>query len=161
MEQKENEVRILEAQIQGNNNIVDKEIRDLQDKYDAQSKEYIGKTNDIKDSLSCPNGKVYLKNKELIKILENEITEKREGMMEILDQERIRKRASALAEIKREKEEADRKEREERLEALRIMSQERIALQEKKEARWKLLREEREEEVLEELEKTQNLNLGK
>jgi hypothetical protein len=74
-----------------------------------------------------------------------------------MNQEMARKRAAAIAANKREQEEADRKEREERLEALRILSQERIAIQEKKEARWKLQREERELELAEEL----NLVLGK
>jgi hypothetical protein len=137
------------------------EIETINSKYNSQTEEYIAKTNSIQESLSHPTGKTYLRNKESIVIIENEIAELKRGMEEILDQERARKKASALAQIKRELEEADRKEREERLEALRIKSEERIALEAKKEARWKLLREEREQEVLEELEKTQNLILGK
>lgn len=161
MEQKETEIGILETLIENNNSISQKEIEETLSKYDSQVTEYIQKTNDIKESLSYPTGKMYLKNRELIIILEKEIAEAKRGMDEILEQDRARKRASALAEMKRQQEEADRKERDERLEALRIMSQEKIALQERKEARWKLLREEREQEVLEELEEKQNSVLEK
>ena len=137
------------------------DIESVKTKYDSQTEEYIAKTNSIQENLSHPTGKVYLRNKELIGVVENEIAELKRGMDEILDQERARKKASALAQIKRELEEAERKEREERLEALRIKTQERIALEAKKEARWKLLREERELEVLQELEEKQNSVLGK
>jgi hypothetical protein len=137
------------------------EIETINTKYNSQIEEYIAKTNSIQESLSQPTGKVYLRNKETIGILEKEIAEARRGMDEILEQERARKRASALAEIKREMAEAERRAEQERLEVLRIQSQERIALQAKKEARWKLLREERELEVLQELEEKQNSVLGK
>lgn len=157
MEQKETEIEILQALIENNNNIVEKELQDINSKYESQYGEYIQKTKDIKDALSYPTGKMYLKNRELVGILEKEIAEARRSLDEIMNQEMARKRANAIAEIKREQEEADRKEREDRLEALRIQSQERIAIQEKKEARWKLLREERELELAEEL----NSVLGK
>lgn len=133
------------------------EIETINVKYNSQVEEYIAKTNSIQESLSQPTGKVYLRNKELIGILENEIAETKQGMEKILDEERLRKRASALAEIKREKEEADRKEREERLLALTILEQTKLAKLEEKKARWKLLDEERREELKEEL----NLVLGK
>jgi hypothetical protein len=137
------------------------EIEAINTKYNSQVEEYIAKTNSIQESLSQPTGKVYLRNKETIGILEKEIAEARRGMDEILEQERARKRASALAEMKREMAEAERKEQEERLEALRIKTRERLALEARKEARWKLLREERELEVLQELEEKQNSVLGK
>lgn len=133
------------------------EIETINVKYNSQVEEYIAKTNSIQESLSQPTGKVYLRNKELIGILENEIAETKQGMEKILDEERLRKRASALAEIKREKEEADRKEREERLLALTILEQTKLAKLEEKKARWKLLDEERREELKEEL----NSVLGK
>lgn len=154
----------LQTEINICNERATNEIETISAKYNTQVEEYIGKTNSIQESLSQPTGKVYLRNKEVIGILENEIAEARRGMDEILDQERARKRASAQAEMKREIAEAERRAEEERLQALRIKAQEKIALQERKDARWKLLREEREQEVLEELknlEKTQNLVLGK
>jgi hypothetical protein len=164
MEQKETEIGILEALIENNNSITQKETEDTLSKYDSQVTEYIQKTKDIKESLSYPTGKMYLKNRELIGILEKEIAEARRGMDEILEQDRIRKRASMQAEMKREIAEAERRAEEERLQALRIKAQERIAIEEKKQARRDALRKEREQEVLEELEnleKTQNSVLGK
>lgn len=155
---KQSMIEKLQSEINICNERAAQDIDTLNAKYSSQVEEYIAKTNSIQESLSRPTGKVYLRNKELIGILDNEIATSRRAMDEILDQERARKRASALAEMKREQDEADRKEREERLEALRIQSQERIALQQRKEARWKLLREERELEVLEEL---KNLKLEK
>lgn len=139
----------------------EREIETIDSKYNSQTEEYIAKTKSIQESLSQPTGKTYLRNKESIVIIENEIAELKRGMDEILEQDRLRKRASALAEIKRQQDEADRKEREDRLEALRIKSQEKIALEERKKARWDALRKERELEILEELEEKQNLNLGK
>jgi hypothetical protein len=153
MEQKESEIAMLEALIENNNNLVQKELQEIHSKYESQVGEYIQKAKDIKDALSYPTGRMYLKNRELIGILEREIATTRNGMDEIMNQERLRKRADAIAQSNRELAEAERKEKEERLEALRILSQERIAIQEKKEARWKLLRQERELENLEELEK--------
>jgi hypothetical protein len=161
MEQKETEIGILEALIENNNSISQKEVEEALSKYDSQVTEYIQKTKDIKESLSYPTGKMYLKNRELIIILEKEIAEAKRGMDEILEQDRLRKRASALAEIKRQQDEADRKEREDRLDALRIKSQEKIAIEERKKARWDALRKEREEEVLEELQNLQNSVLEK
>lgn len=140
------------------------EIETINAKYNSQVEEYIGKTKSIQESLSQPTGKVYLRNKETIGILEKEIAELRRGMDEILDQERARKRAIAQAEMKREIAEAERRAEEERLRALEIKKQERIGIEERKKARSDALRKEREEEVLEELknlEKTQNLVLGK
>jgi len=140
------------------------EIETIGAKYNSQVEEYIAKTNSIQESLSQPTGKVYLRNKETIGILEKEIAEARRGMDEILEQERARRRASALAEMKREIAEAERRAEEERLQALRIKAQERIAIEAGKQARRDALRKEREQEVLEELEnleKTQNLVLGK
>jgi len=157
MEQKENEIAILEALIENNNNLVQKELQEIESKYESQVGEYIQKVTDIKDSLSYPSGRMYLKNKELIGILEKEIATARSSLDDKMNEEMARKRANAIAENKRQQEEADRKEQEERMEALRILSQERIAIQEKKEARWKLLREERELELAEEL----NSVLGK
>jgi hypothetical protein len=140
------------------------EIETIGAKYNSQVEEYIAKTNSIQESLSQPTGKVYLRNKETIGILEKEIAEARRGMDEILEQERARRRASALAEMKREIAEAERRAEEERLRALEIKKEERIAIEAGKQARRDALRKEREQEVLEELEnleKTQNLVLGK
>jgi len=140
------------------------DIESVNTKYHSQTEEYIAKTNSIKESLSHPTGKVYLRNKETIGVIESEIAELRRGMDEILDQERARKRTAAQAEMKREIAEAERRAEEERLRALEIKAQERIAIEEKKQARWDALRKEREQEVLEELEelkKTQNSVLGK
>jgi hypothetical protein len=157
MEQKETEIAILESHIESNNNIFHKDLHDIQSKYESQVTEYIEKTKDIKDSLSCPTGKTYLKNKELIGILEKEIATARNSLDDIMEQQLAKKRADAIAQSKREIAEAERKEKEERLEAIRILSQEKVAIQERKEARWKLLREERELEFAEEL----NSVLGK
>jgi hypothetical protein len=154
----------LQTEINICNERATSEIEMISAKYNSQVEEYIGKTNSIQESLSQPTGKVYLRNKETIGILEKEIAEARRGMDEILEQERARKRATALAEMKREMAEAERRAEEERLRALEIKKQERIAIEAGKQARRDALRKEREEEVLEELknlEKTQNLVLGK
>jgi len=143
----------LQTEINICNERTTQEIDAINSKYNSQTEEYVAKTKNIQESLSQPTGKTYLRNKETITILENEIVETRRGMDEILDQERARKRADAIAQMNRELREAAQRESEERIEALRIQSQERIALQQRKEARWKLLREERELENLEELEK--------
>jgi hypothetical protein len=159
LEQKEAEIEVQQALIESISNIAQKELNDIESKYELQIAEYIEKTNNIKESLSYPSGKMYLKNKELIGILEKEISAARNGMMEIMDQELARKRAAAIAERKREQDEADRKERDERFEALRILRDTKEAELEKKKAKWKLQREER--DYLNSLEEDLNSELEK
>lgn len=139
------------------------EIETIGAKYNSQVQEYIEKTNSIQESLSQPTGKVYLRNKETISILEKEIAEARRGMEEILDQERARKRANALAERKREQEEADRKDREEREVAIRLMQQKRADDERRKDERRRAreLRELEDMREQEEFEKEQNSVLEK
>jgi len=155
---KQTMIEKLQTEINICNERATHEIDAVSSRYNSQTEDYIAKTKSIQENLSQPTGKTYLRNKETITILENEIAETRRGMDEILDQERARKKADAIAQMNRELREAAQRESEERLEALRIQSQEKIALQQRKEARWKLLREERELEVLEEL---KNLKLEK
>lgn len=163
MEQKENEIGILETLIENNNNIVEKELRDIESKYDLQVEEYSLKQNTIRESLSYPTGKTYLRNKELVGILEDEIAKTRREMYEIAEKELERKKTNAIALVEREKAEADRKDREERQQALILKYAADTAKEQAKAARWKLLdekiRQEQEEEewVEKEMEKLNSI----
>jgi len=154
---KQTAIEKLQTEINICNERATHEIDAINSKYNSQTEEYIAKTNSIQESLSHPTGKVYLRNKELIGILDGEIATTRRAMDEILDQERARKRADAIAQMNRELREAAQRESEERLEALRIKKQENAAKLEEKKARWKLLDEERRLQYAEEL----NSVLGK
>jgi hypothetical protein len=141
IEQKENEIGILEALIENNNNIVEKELRDIESKYDLQVEEYVLKQNTIRESLSYPTGKTYLRNKELVGILQDEIAKTRREWTDIMEKELERTRANAIAQMERDKAEADRKDREERQQAMILKYAADTAKQQAKAARWKLLDE--------------------
>jgi len=154
---KQTMIEKLQTEINICNEKASQDIEAVNTKYNSQTEEYIAKTKSIQESLSHPTGKVYLRNKELIGVLGNEIAEVRRALDEKINEEMGRKRANAIAEMKMEQERAAQRESNERIAALILKKQEADAKLEEKKARWKLLDEERRLEFAEEL----NLALGK
>lgn len=154
---KQSMIEKLQVDINICNERAAQDIEAVNTKYNSQTEEYIAKTKSIQESLSHPTGKVYLRNKELIGIIEGEIAEARRALDEIMDREMARKRANAIAEMKREQEQAAQRESNERIAARILKKQEDDAKLEEKKARWKLLDEQRRLEYAEEL----NSVLGK
>lgn len=153
----------LQTEIGIINEKVNRDIEAVNHKYSKQTEEYIENTRNIEEKLSQPSGKTYLRNKELIDILQDEIAKARREWNEISEKELERKRASAIAQMERDKAEADRKDREERQQALILRRDEIVAKEQAKAARWKLLdekiRQEQEEEkwVEKEMEKLNSI----
>jgi hypothetical protein len=153
----------LQTEIGIINEKVNRDIEAVNHKYSKQTEEYIENTRNIEEKLSQPSGKTYLRNKELIDILQDEIAKTRREWNEIAEKELERKRTNAIAQVERDKAEADRKDREERQQAWILMKEAEAAKNLAKAARWKLLdekirqEEEEEEWVEKEMEKLNSI----
>lgn len=136
---KEIEIEAIQEAIRINEELISKKIEAIETKYETQVKDYNSTLGEIRERLSMPTGKVYLKNKELLKIYKEDRDRLMVDSTEIIDRENAKKKAAANAFIAAEKAEADRVAERGRLAALELQEKTKLAIIQAKEARWKAM----------------------